>query len=306
VEPPTRQETVMPVLGVIIASVLYSLKGLFAKKLLLHGARIEDVMALRTAWAAPIYLAVLILQRHRLRGRTALEIFELCGWSFLGFWAAPRLNFAGLGSTSVGLERILVQSASAWIVVLSWVLWKVRGNGRSPVGLLTWIGLGACYAGLVVACLGRDGARATASPSGTLLILSGCLVWSLFILRIGKVQDRFGALVTTCTGMLLSAVASLMESAMRGHLGNLASPPSAWTVWLVCLVVLATVVPSFLQQSGLQRLGPVRMGLLSLVGPAVVPLFAAWLLGESMSPPQLAGLLLVLAASVPLSIRSSS
>lgn len=301
-EPPTRQGTVLPVLGVIIASVLYSLKGLFAKKLLLHGARIEDVMALRTAWAAPLYLAVLWFQRRHLRNRSWPEILELCGWSFLGFWAAPRLNFAGLGSTSVGLERILVQSASAWIVVLSWVLWKVRGQGRSPVRLVTWCGLGACYLGLAVACLGRDGARATASPQGALLILSGCLVWALFILRIGKVQERFGPLVTTCTGMLLSAFASLGESAVRGHLGTLVSPPSAWTLWLAGLVVLATVIPSFLQQSGLQRLGAVRMGLLSLVGPAVVPLLAAWFLGESMSPPQIAGLLLVLAASVPLSL----
>lgn len=301
-EPPTRQGTVMPVLGVVIASVLYSLKGLFAKKLLLHGARIEDVMALRTAWAAPLYLAVLWFQRKHLRGRTPGELAELCGWSFLGFWVAPRLNFAGLGSTSVGLERILVQSASAWIVVLSWVLWKVSGNGRSPVRLVTWLGLGACYVGLAVACLGRDGARATASPHGAALILSGCLVWAFFILRVGKVQERFGPLVTTCTGMLLSAVASIGESAVRGHLGTLASPPAAWTLWLAGLVVLATVIPSFLQQSGLQRLGAVRMGLLSLVGPAVVPLLAAWLLGESMSPPQIAGLLLVLAASVPLSL----
>jgi drug/metabolite transporter (DMT)-like permease len=292
----------MPVLGVVIASVLYSLKGLFAKKLLLHGARIEDVMALRTAWAAPFYLAVLWFQRKHLRGRKSLALMELCGWSFVGFWVAPRLNFAGLGSTSVGLERILVQSASAWIVVLSWVLWKVRGTGRSPVRLMTWIGLGACYAGLAVACLGRDGARATASPSGVFLILSGCLVWALFILRIGRIQESFGPLVTTCTGMLLSAIASIGESALRGHLGTLTAPPSPWMLWLAGLVVLATVIPSFLQQSGLQRLGAVRMGLLSLVGPAVVPLFAAWLLGESMSPPQVAGLLLVLAASVPLAL----
>lgn len=301
-EPPTRQGTVMPILGVVIASVLFSLKGLFAKKLLLHGARIEDVMALRTAWSAPLYLTVLFFLRDRLRGATPREILRLCGWSTLGFWVAPRLNFAGLGSTSAGLERILVQSASAWIVVLSWVLWKVRGSGRSPVRLATWYGLGACYAGLVVACLGRDGDRATASPHGAALILVGCLVWAFFILRIGPVQERFGPLVTTCTGMLLSALASLMESAVRGHLTSLAVPPSDWIVWIAGLVILATVIPSFLMQSGLQKLGAVRMGLVSLIGPAVIPLLAAWLLGESMSPPQIAGLLLVLAASIPLSL----
>lgn len=304
-EPPTRQGTVMPILGVVIASVLFSLKGLFAKKLMLHGARIEDVMALRTAWAAPLYLVVLWFQRRHLRGRTPRELAMLCGWSFLGFWVAPRLNFAGLGSTSAGLERILVQSASAWIVVLSWVLWKVRGSGRSPVRLVTWLGLSACYAGLAVACLGRDGTRATASPHGAALILSGCLVWALFILRVGKVQESFGPLVTTCTGMLLSAVASFGESAVRGHLGTLVAPPATWALWLAGLVILATVIPSFLMQSGLQKLGAVRMGLVSLTGPAAVPLLAAWLLGESMSPPQVAGLLLVLAASIPLSLGKS-
>jgi threonine/homoserine efflux transporter RhtA len=156
-----------------------------------------------------------------------------------------------------------------------------------------------------VACLGRDGARATASPLGVVQILSGCLVWGVFVAHVGSLQDRCGVALTTSAGMLVAALCSAGESAWNGTLGTVLAP-GEWAVLPVAgLVLLSTVVPSFLTQNGLHRLGPVRMGILSLAGPALVPFLAAAFLGERMSLPQVAGLAVVVVASVPLGFARS-
>lgn len=298
---PDRQETRnhrqwIPAACVLAGSILYSGKGLFGKAILLSGASVADLMAMRTAWAAPFYLVVLVwfLRSGLPAGRDALR---LLAWGVLGFWLAPRLTFEGLGHTSAGLERILIQTSPAWIVALVWATRGRRPSRRVAFALVL------CYAGLLVACLGRDGVRSVADPVGVGLILCGCFLWSVFVVHVGSLQDRCGVGVTTSAGMLVSAVLSLGESAFQGRLDVVAHPTAAVIPALAGLVVFSTVVPSFLTQAGLHRLGPVRTGLLSLAGPALVPIAAAVFLGERMSLPQIAGLAVVVLASVPLSLQ---
>jgi len=286
----------IPAALVLAGSVLYSGKGLFGKAILLSGASVADLMAMRTAWAAPFYLVVLLwLLRSRLP--SGADALRLLAWGILGFWLAPRLTFEGLGHTSAGLERILIQTSPAWIVALVWALRGRRPNATVAAALV------ACYAGLLVACLGRDGARAVADPVGVVLILCGCFLWSVFVVHIGPLQGRCGVGVTTSWGMLVSAALSLAEAGFRGRVAAVALPEARVVAPLAGLVVFSTVVPSFLTQAGLHRLGPVRTGLLSLAGPALVPLAAAMFLGERMSLPQIAGLAVVVLASVPLSLQ---
>lgn len=283
------------VASVLAGSVLYSGKGLFGKAILEHGVSVVDLMTLRTAWAAPFYLAVLVWA-WRSRTPSARDVLRLVAWGVVGFWFGPRLTFEGLRHTTAGLERILIQTAPAWIVLIVWVL-----HGRRPP-TKTLGALALCYAGLVLACFGRDGTRSTASPLGVVQILSGCLVWGVFVVHVGALQDRCGVALTTSAGMLVAALCSAGESAWNGTLGVVLAP-GEWAVLPVAgLVVLSTVIPSFLTQNGLHRLGPVRTGILSLAGPALVPFLAAAFLAERMSLPQVLGLSVVVVSCVPLGL----
>lgn len=286
----------LPALCVVAGSILYSGKGIFGKSILRAGASVADLMALRTLWAAPFYLAILLWVWRR--GRPGLrDVGHLLAMGVCGFWLAPRLTFEGLGHVSAGLERILIQASTAWIVALLWLRHR-KAPSRAVLAALV-----VCYAGLVLACLGQDEGRASADPVGVLLILGGTLVWGGFVVGIGPLQARCGAVATTSTGMLVAAFASAVESGLRGRIPSIATPSSRMVLPLAGLVLLSTVLPSFLTQGGLRRIGPMRTGLLSLAGPSVVPLLAAGFLGERMSMPQLAGLALVVGASVPLGLR---
>lgn len=292
---PGRTELVATIF-VIIGSVLYSTKSLFVKQMMSESASAGEILTMRLVWSAPIYLAV-GLYALRVRKVEFKDLAKMFGLGLWGFWLAPRLNFAGLGHTSAGLERILVQSSTAFVILFAALAYQRRPPRLVIVSVL------ACYLGMIVAMAGRDEGRAFADPVGVALIVGGAAAWAIFVVGVGRFQKRLGSGLATSVGMAAAAVAALAESFLVGDPIAVVHPRFSSILPLVGLVVVGTVVPSFLSQSGLSRVGPVRASVLSLVGPAVLPFMAAAVLQESMPVHQVAGLSVVLASCAIMSLR---
>jgi drug/metabolite transporter (DMT)-like permease len=294
---PHRRET-FPVVLVIVGSILYSAKSLFVKHLMGLGAGSGEILALRMAWALPVYLAVAAWCLRR-RKVAIHDMVGMAGLGCVGYWVTTRLNFQGLGSTSACLERILVQSSAAFVVLITAL--KLR---RFPAKFVTFSVL-ICYGGMVLAALGRDEGRSAADPAGALLIVTAGMFWAIFTVSMVHFQRRLGTALATSTGMAAASVPAIAELALRGDPGILLYPRSDWIPWVAGLVVLSTLGASFATQAGLARTGPVRASLLGLTGPALFPLLSALVLHESMPWQQVAGLSVVLASSAALGLRES-
>lgn len=282
---------------VIVGSILYSSKSLFVKHLMAIGAESGDILSVRMLWALPVYSAV-ILWNLRTRPAAVADLLRMAALGLCGFWVAPRLNFLGLGRTSAGLERILIQASTAFVVLF--VALRVRRIPR-PIVLVS---VALSYAGMVLAMTGRDEGRSFADPVGAAFIVGASVAWSIFVVGVGPLQKRLGVALSTSVGMAAGTLPALTETIIHGHGGILLAPPPSWVAALAGLVVLGTVAPSFVAQAGLSRLGPVRSSILSLTGPALLPLFAMATLGESMPWQQVAGLAVVLATCAAMTLRS--
>ncbi|HNY31782.1 MAG TPA: DMT family transporter [Fibrobacteria bacterium] len=283
-------------LFVIAGSVLYSTKSLFVKRMMLESIDSGEILTMRLVWSAPVYLGVIawILLGHRGRWKDVAKMFLLGLW---GFWLAPRLNFAGLGRTSAGLERILVQASTAFVILF------VAVSLRRCPSRTVMVSVVVCYLGMLLALVGRDEGRPFADPVGVGLILAGAVAWALFVVGVGKLQERLGSGLCTSVGMVAAALPALVETISTGDPVQVLRP-SASILWpLAGLVVVGTVVPSFLSQAGLSRVGPVRASVLSLVGPAVLPFLASAMLRETMPVHQIAGLSVVLASCALMTLR---
>ncbi|MEN9309351.1 MAG: hypothetical protein RL173_3283 [Fibrobacterota bacterium] len=296
---PTRSNRAeaLSIFLVIAGSVLYSSKSLFVKHLMEIGAEAGDVLSLRLAWAAPVYLAVVFWSLSR-RDVALTDLVKMSALGWLGFWLAPRLNFAGLGSTSAGLERILIQSSTAFVILF------VALRSRKPPKAIVTISVFVCYAGMVLAMAGRDQGRAFADPAGAVLIVAAAAAWATFVVGVGPLQKSMGSAFSTSVGMAAAAVPATTESVINGHATLFAAAPSGWIAPMLGLVALGTVIPSFMAQAGLARVGPVRSSILALAGPAILPLLAMWSLGETMPWQQIAGLAVVLASCAAMSLRT--
>lgn len=292
---PAKGETIATIF-VIVGSILYSTKSLFVKQMMFASVDAGEILALRLVWSAPIYLAVIgwILVRHKAQWKDLAQMFLLGLW---GFWLAPRLNFAGLGRTSAGLERILVQASTAFVILFVAVSLRRRPS-RTVIASVV-----VCYLGLVLAMAGRDEGRPFADLGGVGMILAGAVAWALFVVGVGRLQKRLGSGLCTSVGMAAASLPAVLETFFVGDPVRLLHPQASLLWPLAGLVMVGTVVPSFLSQAGLSRVGPVRASVLSLVGPAILPFLASAILQESMPIHQIAGLSVVLASCAVMSLR---
>jgi drug/metabolite transporter (DMT)-like permease len=184
-----------------------------------------------------------------------------------------------------------------FVVLFAAILSRTRPRGI-VVGSVA-----VCYLGMALALAGRDEGRAFADPRGALLIVGASVAWAVFVVRVGPVQKRLGVWLSTSVGMAAAAVPALTETVLSGHQAVVVEIPSEWIPGVAGLVLVGTVVPSFLSQTGLARIGAVRSSIFSLAGPAILPLLAMATLGESMPWQQVAGLSVVLAGCAALGLR---
>jgi inner membrane transporter RhtA len=177
--------------------------------------------------------------------------------------AAVTLEFLGPLGLAVVMSRRLRDAI--WVVLAGVGVVLLSEGGLSelnPVGAAFGLGAGACWAAYIV--LGAEAGRRFRGTDGLAVAL---VVASLAILPL--------AAVTTGPGLL--------------------TPP---TLLLgACVALLCTAVPYTLELTALRRLSPRTFGVLMSVEPAVATVAGFLILGQRLSPWQLAAVGMVVTAS---------
>jgi drug/metabolite transporter, DME family len=109
------------------------------------------------------------------------------------------------------------------------------------------------------------------------------------------------------TVLLVTAIGAAAISIVTGHAEALVRPivePSVLPL-LLFTGIFGAAIPSLAFLAGIRAIGGTRAGILMLFEPVVGVVLAAWLLGESLAPIQLAGALAILGAAVILQRASS-
>ena len=277
-----------------LSAMLFSIKGIFAKKAYDAGASAEALLALRFGFTLPVFVWIALTSRagvawSRLDRRDWMKIAAL---SLLGYVLSSALDFHGLRYLSVGMERIILYIHPTMVVILSaWIL-KRRLRPATGVALvLSYAGLALCFSSEV---------RITDAHSlliGGLLVFAAAFNYALFLLGAENAAPRVGMHRLTALGMISSAVvfgghAFVLEGAGLFHL------PAAIYGWALLMALLSTVLPVFLFGVGMRILGASRLSVASMAGPVAVLPLAALMLGEPAGWAQWGGFALTLAGGM--------
>ena len=107
-----------------------------------------------------------------------------------------------------------------------------------------------------------------------------------------------GAGLFTCIGMSTAAVCAIVQSlVLSGPAAYLDLPPQIWACGLA-LGLLGTVLPSFLMNAGMARIGARATSSTAAFGPVVTIVIAVIVLGEAFTVYHAIGTGLVLLGSV--------
>jgi drug/metabolite transporter (DMT)-like permease len=287
----------------LVAAVLFSAKAIVAKLIYRHGVDATTVLALRMLFSLPIFGAVAVWETLKARraqpplpARTRWRIILL---GVLGYYLSSFLDFWGLEYISASLERLIL-FLNPTLVLLIGLLFLGR-----PVARAQWLAMFVSYAGIVMVFgenLRVDGAHVA---FGAALVFGAALSYAFYLLLSGELLKQLGSLRLVAYAMCVSTVACMIHFALTRDLSDLVQPRAVYLLSVVN-ALFCTVVPVYFTMFAIDRIGPAATSQTAMVGPVSLLFLGWWILGEAITPIQVAGTAVVIAGIALLAGHSAA
>jgi drug/metabolite transporter (DMT)-like permease len=277
-------------------AVLFSTKGIFIKLAYAHGVPTETLLALRMTVALPLYaviLAILLLRDpESRRGLTLPVVATTIGIGLLGYYVASYFDFLGLNFVSAQYERLVLFTYPFFVLILGALFFGER---------MLWSvvpAMAISYAGIAVIF----GWNLVTEPAGvwigTGLVLGAALTFALYQHLARRQMRVVRSMVFTCIAMSGAAVAAITQNGIANGAADLITLDGQTLVYGLCLGIFGTVLPSFLMNAGMSRIGARATASTAALGPVVTAAIAVVVLGEAFTPFHAAGTALVIAGAL--------
>lgn len=278
----------------VAGAVLFSTKGIFIKLAYGQGVSTEMLLSLRMLVALPVYLVILmtLLRDGGLRSRLSPPVVLVSmAVGMLGYYLSSYLDFLGLNYLTAQYERLVLFTYPFFVVLFGvWFFRERMAWGVVPPMLLS-------YAGLVVIFGWNLAVNPDGLVIGTLLVLGSAITFALYQHLAKRQMLVLGSALFTCIAMSTAGVCAIVQNlVLAGPSSYLALTPEIWAYGLA-LGVLGTVLPSFLMNAGMARIGARATSSTAAFGPVVTIIFAVIILSEPFTVYHGIGTVLVLVGS---------
>jgi drug/metabolite transporter (DMT)-like permease len=201
---------------------------------------------------------------------TRRDTLALLGLGVLGNGLYQVLFIEGIARTRAGDAALVLAAAPAFIALFG------HASGVEHLTRRRAAGIGLSIGGMALVVLGAAGVASEGSSlTGNLLVLGGCLCWSLFSVLLKPYAGRADGVRIAALTMAGGAVPLVLVAlgAMRAtHWGEVA--PGAWAA--VAFSGLGALVIAYLcWYRGVRVLGPTRTAMYGNLQP-VVALLVSW------------------------------
>lgn len=249
-----------------------------------HGVDAETLLAMRMLYALPAFAAMAVwahLQRPApLRGT---DLRDLAVLGFFGYYLSSYADFSGLKYISAGLERVVLYTYPAMVVLMVAAAERRRPSGGTLLALLV------SYLGVALAVL-HEFRNGSSNPLfGVSLVLISALSMAVYLFRCTAVLRRLGPTRVTAYATGFACLMALAQFALLRPVASLPAQP--WQVQLsaLAMAVFCTVIPVWLNGMAITRIGASRAAIVATAGPICTLLLAWAFLGEQMTPSMAAG-----------------
>ncbi len=268
---------------IIISAASFGVMPIFARLAYNAGAEPITVLFLRFTIAAVVMNLIMILRRTAYpRGLVLLELILLGAIAYVGESLA---YFLALKMASAGLVALLLYIYPALVTALSAVFLKEHLTRVKIVAL--FIALSGTALTLRISGGG--------SLMGILLGIAAAVDYAIYILLGSRIVRRSGSMASTT--VIITSTAGVYVGIVAIHGTTYPTTSTGW-IAIIAIALISTVLAFVTFFAGLKRIGPTTTSTLSTFEPIVAVVLAAIVLGETISPIQILGGILILAAVV--------
>lgn len=291
-----NRQVIIGCLFVLLGALGFSAKAVLIKLAYAYSHQLDAItlMVLRMAISLPFFLAVALwpvnnsTKAEDAQRLNRLDWLMIFGLGILGYYVASLLDFAGLQYISAGLERLILFLYPTFVVLFTAAIQRRAINRHQAVAL------GLSYAGMILVFVDN---MAVMTSSGLLLgsslILCSAIAFAFFLMGSGMMVKRIGSTRFTAYSMTVACLATGLHFVIQHGVELLNLPESVYWLALI-MAIFSTVLPAFLMNAGIRRIGAGSASIISSIGPIGTLALAFLLLGETLTIAQLAGTALVL------------
>ncbi|MSP83943.1 MAG: DMT family transporter [Alphaproteobacteria bacterium] len=277
---------------VLAAAAIFSFKGVLAKLVYAEGVGVPALLAVRFALSVPLTWAIALGLGMAKRPPTGRELLAIAIGGSLGYGAAPIADFIALELIAVSVERVLLFTFPAFVVLFD-ALWQ----RRPPTGR-QWAALGTTQIGIVFVVGGFNVAEVLRNLEGAAWAVLSAALFAIYLMVNQTYGRTLGALRFTALAMTSGGAAIFVYFLAAAPISTLVMTPLAY-LYLAVMTVFSTVVPMFMMTEGIKRIGAARAALISTIGPPWTVVLAAIILGETLTLMQgLGGAIVILGVLV--------
>ena len=288
--------------GLILAAFgacLFSMKGIVMKLAFEEGADVELMMALRMGIALPIFIAVGVLSARRTgssqHGRDVWLSAAALG--VLSYYVCTWLDFTGLQFISAQFERLILFLYPTCVAIFAWIFLGDR---------ITWqhgVALALSYSGVAMLAVQDIGNLGPNAALGAGLVFAAAVLFAGYVTMAKSVIGKLGSLQFTSVAMTAASSVMFLHFAVRniGFGVSSVEPTPIILIYGAMLAVGCTVLPAFMINEGIARIGPGLASAVGGVGPAATAIAAVIVLSEPFGLVNVLALVLTVAGVLLLS-----
>lgn len=280
---------------IIIAGLFWGSMGIFVRHLNDLGFSSIQVACLRLTTAG-ILFALILLIKDRKGFKIALRDIPL----FLALGLVSILFFTCCYFTAIRLmtmstAAILLYTSPIWVMVLAIIFLKEKFTIQKLIALIL------AFAG----CILVSGFGGKVTVMGILVGLGSGLGYGLYSIFGTFALKKYSPYTVTCYTFLIAGLGSIFVADpvdLVSKISVVENKPALFGFVLLTAVVTA-VIPFLLYTLGLNMTTAGKAAVLATVEPAAATLFGFFVMKETVGPVAIAGILLVFAAIIVLSLR---
>ena len=273
-----------------LGAAFFSTKAIFIKLAFQDQVDAALMLAYRMLFATPVFIAVGIwaFTQRRAKGEqpphwrdVAAAVFV----GFLGYYVASAFDFAGLMYISASLERLVLFTYPIFVMFIGSTFYGEAISRTSlAAAAVTYLGLAVVFAIDL-----PDGGQATII--GTALVLGAAIAFAWHQILAKRFMAPLGSALFTSIALSSAGVFCVLHQVLFGS-GFAATPRFLWLAFGCAMI--ATVLPSFLINAGLERVSPQAVSMIATMSPIVTIGLAIAILGEPFTLADAIGSTLVL------------
>ncbi|MBK8501242.1 MAG: DMT family transporter [Saprospiraceae bacterium] len=298
-----KKQQSLGIMFALVGSLLFSTKAIFVKLAYQYDIDSISLLLLRMIFALPFYIFMILrvmgskwTQWRTIQGKHWLALLVAAA---LGYYLSGLLDFLGLQYIGASVERLILFIYPTFIAIISFFVFKER------VTLLQAGALALSYVGLLFV-FGHNLSSVSLDSDfwkGSLLILGCAVTFALFLVMSQWLIPKFGATSFTSISMAAACLFVIIHFLFSRKVSGLFDYHPRVYFYTLAMATIATVIPSYIVNFAIQRIGATQSAILASVGPVSTVSLAYLLLDERLLPVQMIGAILIILGVTVVSVE---